>query len=478
LLGNIKGEIGLSHAASQKGILGSHSKLSLQFLGAVGTVTGSKFLLRHHNRRSLIDCGLFQGYKNLRLRNWSALPIPPKQIDQVILTHAHLDHSGYLPVLCRDGFRGPIISTPATRDLCKYLLPDSGFIHEKDAALANRYGYTRHHPAKPLYTRADAEACLKQFDSLRFGKPRSLDRHTELLFRRAGHILGAAIVELTIDGKRIVFTGDLGHGESATIPPPDIVERADYLVIESTYGNRRRDRSDPEEALADVIRQTVGRGGTVIVPAFAVGRTQLLLHHLHRLISSGRIPGVPVFLDSPLAINATEVFANHPDDHRLSLAEAEAACALPRYVADVEESKQLDHDPMPKIIIAGSGMATGGRVLHHLKVYLPDPRHTILFAGYQAGGTRGADLVAGAEEIKIHGQYWPVKAQVQNLDMLSAHADGEEILDWLKHFKQPPKTTFIVHGEPDAADAMRIRIEEQLGWQVVLPETHQDYALE
>jgi metallo-beta-lactamase family protein len=467
----------MSQAATQKGALGVGQRPSLSFLGAVGTVTGSRFLLRYRNRRVLIDCGLFQGYKNLRLRNWAPLLIPPKQINTVILTHAHLDHSGYLPVLCRDGFRGRILATPATRDLCKYLLPDSGFIQEKDAAMANRYGYTRHHPAKPLYTQADALACLKQFDSLRFGKTKALDPHTELLFRRAGHIPGAAIIELNIDGQCIVFSGDLGHGQSATIGPPEIIERADVLVIESTYGNRRRDRSDPEPALAEVVKRTVSRGGTIIVPAFAVGRTQLLLHHLNRLIHSRMIPKVPVYLDSPLAINATEVFANHPDDHRLSRQEAESACALPRYVRDPDESKQLDRDPMPKIIIAGSGMATGGRVLHHLKVYLPDARNTILFSGYQAGGTRGADLVSGAEQIKIHGQYWPVKAEIANLDMLSAHADADEILTWLGHFKSAPKQTFIVHGEPDAADALRIRIEDRLGWSCTLPEFQQQYLL-
>jgi metallo-beta-lactamase family protein len=450
----------------------------LSFWGAVGTVTGSKFLLRHRKRRYLIDCGLFQGYKNLRLRNWSALPLPPERIDTVILTHAHLDHSGYLPLLCRDGFRGPVIATPATRDLCKYLLPDSGFIQEKDAAFANRYGFSRHHPARPLYTLEDAQACLKQFESLRFGKTRKLHDSAEVLFRRAGHILGAATVDILLDGTRIVFSGDLGHAESATMPPPEIVEQADYLVIESTYGKRRRDRSDPEQALAEVVGRTVARGGTVIVPAFAVGRTQLLLHHLNRLIQSGRIPRVPVFLDSPLAINATEVFASHPDDHRLSMAEAESACALARYVRDPEESKQLDRDPMPKIIIAGSGMATGGRVLHHLKVYLADSRNTILFAGYQAGGTRGAAMLEGASEIKIHGQHWPVKAEIACLDMLSAHADAEEIIDWLRHFKKAPRKTFIVHGEPDAADALRQKIEQTLHWDCVLPEADHEYSLE
>lgn len=467
----------MSHTSKQQGSPNTTDKPSLEFLGAVGTVTGSKFLLRHNKRHTLVDCGLFQGYKNLRLRNWAPLSLPPGQIDQVVLTHAHIDHSGYLPVLCRDGFRGPVICSPATRDLCKYLLPDSGFIHEKDAAMANRHGYTRHQPARPLYTRAEAEACLKQFEALRFHKLKNLDRHTQLLLRRAGHIPGAATVELQIDDMKIVFSGDLGHAESATMPPPEPIEAADFLVLESTYGNRQRDRTDPEDALAEVIKQTAARGGTLIVPAFAVGRTQLLLHYLRRLIDSGRIPRLPVFLDSPLAINATEVFANHPDDHRLSLAEAEAACALPRYVTDPEESKGLDRDPMPKIIIAGSGMATGGRVLHHIKVYAPDSRHTILFAGYQAPGTRGGEMIAGAEQIKIHGQYWPVRAEVRSLDMLSAHADAGEIIAWLKHFRHPPKTTFIVHGEPDAADALRIRIREQLGWHVVLPETSREYSL-
>ena len=453
----------------------------LRFLGAVGTVTGSRFLLQVRRRNYLVDCGLFQGYKQLRLRNWSPLAISPRKIDAVLLTHAHLDHSGYLPVLCRDGFSGKIWATSATRDLCRYLLPDSGFIQEKDAAFANRHGHSRHHPARPLYTQAEAEACLSQFSSLRIGKPRRLDKRTELRFLRAGHIPGAAMVDLRIDqGKqhrRIVFSGDLGHEDSATMPPPDKLDEVDYLVVESTYGNRQRDRSDPEQALAEVIRNTVARGGTLIIPAFAVGRTQLLLHHIRRLIDSRRIPRVPVFLDSPLAINATEVFANHPDDHRLTVEQAEAACALPRYVRDPEESKRLDADPVPKIIIAGSGMATGGRVLHHLKVYGPDPRHCILFSGYQAGGTRGAAMLAGAETIKIHGQEWPIKAEVRNLDMLSAHADAGEIIAWLKALQRPPRQVFIVHGEPEASDALRQRIEDELDFDCVVPEALQHYEL-
>ncbi|MGY6586709.1 MAG: MBL fold metallo-hydrolase RNA specificity domain-containing protein [Wenzhouxiangella sp.] len=449
----------------------------LSFLGAVGTVTGSRFLLRSKGTRVLIDCGLFQGYKKLRLRNWAALPVRPAQIQSVVLTHAHLDHSGYLPVLCRDGFSGPVLATSATRELCRYLLPDSGFIQEKDAAMANRFGHTRHHPARPLYTRDDAEACLKQFKSVAFDKPFKLNRHMSLRFRRAGHILGAAMAEIEVADRRVLFTGDLGHADSPTMPPPDIVRSADFLVIESTYGNRQRDRTDPEAALAKVIKRTVARGGSVIIPAFAVGRTQTLLYHLQRLISSKRIPRIPVFLDSPLAINGTEVFAKHPNDHRLSVAEADAACSLPTYVHDAEDSRRLDHDPMPKIIIAGSGMATGGRVLHHLKTYAADSRHTILFAGYQAGGTRGAAMVDGASEIKIHGQYWPVKAEVANLSMLSAHADVDELLEWLGHFERPPENTFIVHGELEAGEALRRRIQETLGWNVTLPEENQPYGI-
>lgn len=457
--------------------MASGPELGLSFFGAVGTVTGSRFMLRHRRSRYLVDCGLFQGYKQLRLRNWRDLPVAPEQIKSVILTHAHLDHSGWLPVLCRDGFKGKVYCTPATRDLCRYLLPDSGFIHEKDAEFANRHGFTRHHPARPLYTRGDAENALGHFRPVEFGRGFSLGRDRNLTFRRAGHIPGAATVEIAVAGKRIVFTGDLGHDDSATMPPPDTVREADYLVIESTYGNRRRDRSDPESAIADVIGRTHERGGSVIIPAFAVGRTQLLLHHIHCLMKEKRIPRVPVYLDSPLAINATEVFADHPDDHRLTRAEAESACALPRYVREVEESKRLDRDSSPKIIIAGSGMATGGRVLHHLKTYAPDRRHTILFAGYQAPGTRGEALVNGAESVKIHGEYWPVRAEVENLEMLSAHADADELMDWLGRFSRPPRRTFVVHGEPEASDALRLRIAEELGWDAIVPEPDMEYSL-
>ncbi len=456
--------------------MASSAEKTIRFLGAAGTVTGSKFLLRCKRSHYLVDCGLFQGYKNLRERNWRSLPLEAARIKHVILTHAHIDHSGWLPVLCREGFAGKILATPATRDLCRYLLPDSGFIQEKDAELANRHGWTRHQPAKPLYTKAEAEESLARFRAVRFDEPYRTD-HVEVLFRHAGHIPGAATAQVDLDGTRIVFSGDLGNYDSATMPDPEPVREADYLVVESTYGNRDRNHEDPETEIARVVTETAARGGSVIIPAFAVGRTQLLLHHLNRLIQSGAIPKLPVYLDSPLAINATQVFADHPGDHRLSKDEAAAACALPEYVRDVEGSKALDTNMSPKIIIAGSGMATGGRVIHHLKVYATDARNTILFAGYQAGGTRGARMVAGEESVKIHGQYWPIRARVENLDMLSAHADAGEIMRWLSGFERPPRKTFIVHGEPDASDALRLRIEEELGWNCVIPDHDSEHEL-
>lgn len=450
---------------------------TLRFLGAAGTVTGSKFLLEHDGHRVLVDCGLFQGYKQLRERNWASLPVPLDSIDSVVLTHAHIDHTGYLPVIARDGFEGDVFATASTRALCQHLLPDSGFIHEKDAAFANRHGFSKHKPARPLYTQADAEHCLHRFRDQPFAHDFEPAPGMTARFSRAGHILGAASVCIEVGGQRVLFSGDLGHGSNPTLKPPEPPPACDVLLIESTYGNRQRNNGSAEETLAQIIRDTVGRGGTVIVPAFAVGRTQLLLFLLEKLMREERIPKVPVFLDSPLAINATNVFADHPEDHRMTPDQARAVFGLPRYVRDVEESKALDTDPMPKIIIAGSGMATGGRVLHHLKVYAPKPQNTILFAGYQAGGTRGAKLIAGAEEIKIHGQYWDVRAEIHNLDMLSAHADRDELLAWMQQLPAPPRQVYVVHGEADASDEFRHTIEDRLGWKARVPEHNETIRL-
>ena len=444
--------------------------LNLTFLGGAGTVTGSRHLLSDGRRRVLVDCGLFQGLKQLRLLNWAPSPVPAASIDEVLLTHAHIDHSGYLPALVKQGSRGDVRCSPATADLCRLLLPDSGHLQEQDAAFANRHGFSKHHPALPLYGEADARRALERFSPLEVGRPHALGGGAEATFRRAGHILGACTIEIAWAGQRVVFSGDLGRYGDALMVDPEPVAEADYLLVESTYGNRRHGPQDVEAVLGEAIERTVSRGGTVVIPAFAVGRVQSLLLHLYRLKQGGRLGRVRVYVDSPMATNATELLHRHSGEHRLSAEECAGACGVAEYVRDVEASKQLTASPMPKVIISASGMATGGRVLHHLKAYAPDDRSTILFSGFQAAGTRGAAMVGGADAVKIHGRYVPVRAEVANLPTLSAHADADEILRWLRGFRRPPKMTFVVHGEPAASDALRLRIQDELGWAVRVPE--------
>ncbi|WP_395021328.1 MBL fold metallo-hydrolase RNA specificity domain-containing protein [Dongia sp.] len=451
--------------------------LTLTFLGGAGTVTGSKYLLDAGSDRLLVDCGLFQGLKQLRLRNWTPFPVEIGSVGAIVLTHAHLDHSGYLPLIVRDGYSGRIHCSSATEELCGILLPDSGHLQEKDAEFANRHGFSKHAPALPLYTLEDAKRSLERFVSVPFETDQELPGGARLRLRRAGHILGAAIVELNWKGVKTVFSGDLGRYNDPMMVDPTPVRQADYLLIESTYGGRRHDRRNPQDALAEIIARTVGRGGTVVVPAFAVGRAQSLLFYLEQLKSAGRLGNVPVFLDSPMAINASDLLCRHIGDQRLSSEQCKKACSIAHYIRDVEDSKALTVNPMPKVIISASGMATGGRVLHHLKRYAPDPSSTILFAGYQAAGTRGAAMVSGAESVKIHGEYIPVRAPVENLSMLSAHADSDEILKWLGGFERAPRMTFIVHGEPTASDALRKRIEEELKWPCTVPEHGQKVSL-
>ena len=445
--------------------------MELTFLGATGTVTGSKYLLASGSTRLLVDCGLFQGFKQLRLRNWAVPPVSPSELDAVILTHAHLDHSGYLPLLVKHGFSARIYCTPGTRDLCGILLPDSGHLQEEDAAQANRHRYSKHAPALPLYTEEDAVRSLRLIFSVELERDIDLGDGLTLRLSPAGHILGSSLVSVTRGGTSILFSGDLGRPVDLIMKPPATVRRTDYLVIESTYGDRRHDPTDPETALAAVITRTITRGGVVVIPSFAVGRTQSVLYAIHRLKSTGTLPGdLPVFLDSPMAVEATDIYSRHAGEHRLTPADCRAMCRAARFVNSVEESKRLDGMSGPMVLISASGMATGGRVLHHLKVFAPNPNNTILFVGFQAGGTRGEAMINGATSVKIHGAYVPVRAEVVALECLSAHADYAEILEWLKRFESPPRQTFITHGEPAAADALRHRIEEQLGWRCRVPE--------
>ena len=444
--------------------------MRITFLGATKTVTGSKFLLSFGNKKVLIDCGLFQGLKELRLRNWNKFPIDPKLINSVVLTHAHIDHSGYLPVLVKNGFSGKIYCSAATRDLCNVLLPDSGYIQEEEAKFANKYGYTKHKPAVPLYTRLEAEASLTHFRALDLRKQQKLDEETYLSLIPAGHILGATFVQFKYYNTNILFSGDLGRQNDPIMHKPAIIQAADYLVLESTYGNRLHKQIDPLDELADMITRTIARQGTVIIPAFAVGRAQHLLYLMYQLKKDNRIPNVPVYLDSPMATSATSIFRQYSDLHRLDASLSERVCEVAKYINSKEESQALDLDTSPKIIISASGMLEGGRVLHHIKTFAPDEKNMVIFAGYQAAGTRGADMTSGKKEIKAFGETVPINAEVKVLSNMSAHADYDEILEWLAHFNHHPRKVFITHGEPEAAEALKQKIEEKYGWQCVVPD--------
>lgn len=445
------------------------TSLTLTFLGGAGTVTGSRHLLKQGGHSVLVDCGLFQGLKELRLKNWARFPVAPESIDAVVLTHAHLDHSGYLPKLAREGFRKRAFCSIASAELCRLLLIDSAKIQENDAAFANKHGFSKHHPALPLYDQRDVLRALDLLRPVAFDTPTDVGHGARLTLRRAGHILGAATAELAWGGKTVVFSGDLGRYADPLMPDPEPVAACDYLVVESTYGDRLHPATDPADALLDVIERTVTRGGTVLIPAFAVGRAQELLYLCWKLKTAGKIPLIPIYLDSPMSIDASEILQRHPHDHRLSAEDCRRSMAVANYVREAEESRALSHSPVPKIIISASGMATGGRVLHHLRAFGQDPRNTILFAGFQAAGTRGDSLLKGAREVKMHGAWIPIRAEIDDLPMLSAHADANEIMRWLAGFQRPPKRTFIVHGEGKASVALRDRIARELAWNCVVP---------
>ncbi len=443
--------------------------LALAFLGGTGTVTGSRYLIDDGAYRLQIDGGLFQGGRDLRRLNWAPVPRVLDGVDTILLTHAHLDHSGALPRLVRNGWKGRILATRPTTELCELLLPDSGHLQQKDAEFANRRGFSRHQPALPLYTQEDAYACLDHFRAVDFGRSIELSNGVSARFHRAGHILGAASIEIDWRGRTILFSGDLGRFNDAVMCDPEPAPRADYLVIESTYGDRQHEAVEPAQALGANIERCTSRGGTVVIPAFAVGRAQSLLYHLSKLKAAGRLAGIPVYLDSPMAIDASGILCRNVGEHRLTADQCKAACGVAHYVRDVEESKALTADPKPKVIISASGMATGGRVLHHLRQFAPDPKNLILFSGFQAAGTRGAAIVAGAGTIKIHGELVPVEAEVANLSMLSAHADSNEIMRWLGTSPEPPRMTFVTHGEAGASQALAERIRQELGWFCTVP---------
>ena len=451
--------------------------MHLTFLGGSGTVTGSKALLEHDGRRVLIDCGLFQGLKQLRLRNWETLPSEPARIDAVVLTHAHLDHSGYLPRLVEGGFAGRVHATHATRDLCHLVLPDSGRLQEEEAGYANRHGFSRHKPALPLYDEAQARRALRHIDGHPYDSPIEPLPGLRVRFVMAGHLLGAASVHVEWAGRSLLFSGDLGRVDDLLMKPPAPAPRAEYVVIEATYGNRLHERGDPRDVLAQTISRTAARGGVVIVPSFALGRAQTLLLAIHQLKMAHRIPDMPVYLNSPMAADATRLYERHATLHRLSRQQCVDAFQGVKIVNDVEESKRLNALRWPSIIVSASGMASGGRVLHHLKAYAPDARHTVLFVGYQAAGTRGAAMVGGAESVKVHGQYVPVRAEVVHLDSFSAHADRDGLLRWLAALPAPPREVFVNHGEAVAADALRLAIEERFGWRVRVAEQNRPSAL-
>jgi len=466
----------------------------IQFLGAAGTVTGSKHLINtsldgdgEKGFQVLIDCGLFQGQKEWRERNWQELPIPAKEIDAVILTHAHLDHCGWIPRLVKEGFRGPIYATAPTIDLCGIILPDSGHLQEEDAEFYNKVKKSKHDPALPLYTLEEAQECLQYFKLAQVGEDKQLSPGFSFRFVRAAHILGSCMAEVTLktngQSRRLLFSGDIGRVRNQTVAPGKVVhsgpnegEIADLVVMESTYGNRQHPENDPRPELAGVIRQTAQRGGSIVVPAFAVERTQKFVFMIKELIESGQIPRVPVFCDSPMAIKAVEIYLKYEDEYT-----DEARTLIKKYGSPLqwsgftfastpEESKKINEARYPSIIISSSGMVTGGRVLHHLAQRLPDPKNTVIFIGFQAPGTRGFTIKSGAKEVKIFGDFVPIRAQTAAFEQFSDHADPRELLEWLRTFPQKPRVTYLVHGETGASSQLRDTMARELGWDVQVAE--------
>ncbi len=472
----------------------------IQFLGAAGVVTGSKHLIHvdgdgARGLQVLVDCGLFQGQKEWRERNWQDLPVPANTIDAVILTHAHLDHSGWIPRLVKQGFHGPIYATAATIDLCSILLPDSGHLQEEDAEFYNKTKASKHHPALPLYTMEDAQQCMTLFRPVNFGEIKQLGKQLSFRFVRAAHILGSSMVEITVSAggktEKLLFTGDIGRVHNDEVAPGKVLhsgptegEDCDLLVMESTYGNRVHPRNDPRPEMAALIRTTLQRGGSVVVPSFAVERTQKFLFLLKELMETGQVPRVPVHADSPMAIKAVQIFLKHTEEFSPQTKELIQKYGSPldwsNFYFDVtqDDSKKINESTYPMIIVSSSGMVAGGRVLHHLMLRLPNPKNLVLFIGFQAPGTRGFTIKSGAPEVKIFGQEVPIRAQVASLEQFSDHADTPELLEWLHTFHRAPKETYLVHGEPAAAAQLRDTMKKELGWNVQVASYRQKVAVD
>ncbi len=451
--------------------------MKLTFFGGAGTVTGSKILLEINYKKILIDCGLFQGLKELRKKNWEALPIDLTNLTCVLLTHAHLDHSGYLPLLVKNGYKGAVYCTKPTKDLTEVILLDSGKIHEEDAKRANKYNYTKHNPAKPLYTIEDAKEAINRIKSFEFNKWHPLDEHIQFKFINSGHILGSAFILLKINEKIIVFSGDVGRKNPIILNPFEYIEHADYLVVESTYGNRIHKNKIISDELLKCINHTYSKGGTLIIPTFSVERAQEIIYLLSILKQNKQLPKIPIYLDSPMGVDATQVYYSHPSHHKLTEKDITNMRLTVQLISNIHTSRAIVNDKNPKIVLAGSGMITGGRVLHYLEHLIENKKNSILLVGFQANGTRGRSLLSGDSELKFFGKYHKINAEVFKINEFSGHADQSELLDWLQHFKSPPQLTFINHGEPHESQALNIKIKSELHWNCTVAKMNTVYYL-
>ncbi|MBT8317177.1 MAG: MBL fold metallo-hydrolase [Lutibacter sp.] len=451
--------------------------MKLTFLGGAGTVTGSKVLLESNYTKILIDCGLFQGLKELRLKNWDTLPINLNELNLVILSHAHLDHSGYIPILIKNGYKGKIYCTKATKDLTKIILLDSGKIQQEDAERANKYKYSKHQQANPLYTVNDAIISLNHFETFEPNEWHTFNDSIKFKFINSGHILGSVFILLDVNGEIFVFSGDIGRKKPILLPQYEYIEKADYVVIESTYGNRFHKNISILDELLRYIKLTFSKQGTLIIPTFSVERAQEIIYLLSILKRQNKLPKIPVYLDSPMGVNATEVYYSHTKNHTLTSEDINSMQATVQLISDVNTSKSIVNDNNPKIVLAGSGMITGGRVLHYLDKCIEDAKNSILIVGYQALGTRGRSLISGDSEIKFFGRYYKINAEVFKINAFSGHADQSELLDWLQHFKTPPKLLFINHGEPHQSQALSTKIKTTLNWKCTVAKMNKDYYL-